>query len=348
MKFSHQSLLAAAALAIGGFIGASSLVAFAGTWTAAPSTPPTNNVDAPINVGDLTQWKTGLLGLSKLEVVSATNGLFAYYASTTPGQLLTAADTSGTIAWSDPITSSVGATYIGDATENVGGTRSVTAGVTMNLPDDTSLYNVLIHATYFNCQDRPVSLILDSTVIGNYRGKNSDTSGCDQNTVIGVATVSSGPHTLKLSSDNGSSIIQETHYSWIAGTTLGITDSDDFPLARIQVNIDEGVVLSIKGTTVTIVSQTSGASILSKVFQNVSTGLPSDGKALVIHNLISNNKYASLLSACPNSTATHVQAINNKGCILQQPSAANSYTTKVWLYDAASDNHKWRFDLDYQ
>ena len=40
--------------------GANLLLA-AGTWSAAPPSPPNNNVDAPLNVGSVTQEKSGLL-----------------------------------------------------------------------------------------------------------------------------------------------------------------------------------------------------------------------------------------------------------------------------------------------
>ncbi len=72
MKLTRQSVLTASSLLIGGFIGASALVAFAsGTWTAPTATPPDGNVDAPINVGSVYQNRSGKLGLGA--VVSYTN-----------------------------------------------------------------------------------------------------------------------------------------------------------------------------------------------------------------------------------------------------------------------------------
>ena len=74
-------------------------------WTHPHSTPPTCITDpanpnydpgclAPINVGDSTQSKTGLLGLAK----------FLFNPTATPnitvGSVLTAMDTSGTVGWS--------------------------------------------------------------------------------------------------------------------------------------------------------------------------------------------------------------------------------------------------------
>ncbi len=59
------------AVVIGALLGASALSVLAqtsGTWTAAPSNPPSNNVPAPLNVGPYAQIKTGLLGLDTLDV----------------------------------------------------------------------------------------------------------------------------------------------------------------------------------------------------------------------------------------------------------------------------------------
>ena len=96
MKITHQSVLASAGLVVGLALGTSALVALADTtWTAAPANPPNNNVAAPINVGALTQTKTGLLGLANLIVTNFT------VATGTPvaGKVLTALDSSGTVGW---------------------------------------------------------------------------------------------------------------------------------------------------------------------------------------------------------------------------------------------------------
>ena len=121
MKLTRNSILAAGSLIVGGFIGASTLVAFAGTWTAAPATPPNNNVDAPINVGSAFQYKTGKLGLGSL--INYSNeanrplldvngtGMFTNLgvtgnlivsagASTTPGAVLTNVNGDGIAKWS--------------------------------------------------------------------------------------------------------------------------------------------------------------------------------------------------------------------------------------------------------
>jgi hypothetical protein len=97
MKFTRQSALTTSALIIGGFLGASALVAFAdSTWTSAPNcsgtTMPCSNVAAPINVGPSTQVKTGELGLGSLQFDPSGE-------TVTPGQVLVATDAYGTVAW---------------------------------------------------------------------------------------------------------------------------------------------------------------------------------------------------------------------------------------------------------
>jgi hypothetical protein len=111
MKITRQSLLAASTLAIGGFIGASILVAFAdSTWTSAPNcsgtTMPCSNVAAPINVSGSAQTKYGSLTINNgnLQVnggFGIAGGPFVFNNGTapTPGQALIAQDVSGTIGW---------------------------------------------------------------------------------------------------------------------------------------------------------------------------------------------------------------------------------------------------------
>ncbi len=80
-------------------------------WTGAPAgTPPANNVDAPINVGVVTQLKSGALGI---------DGLFRSYGSAIfdgtikissgagSGKVLTS-DATGNASWQTPEVSSVG------------------------------------------------------------------------------------------------------------------------------------------------------------------------------------------------------------------------------------------------
>jgi len=69
MSLNSKSTASAIALLIGGFIGASALVALAdGSWTSAPSCTaanmPCNNAAAPINVSATSQWKSGFLGIN--------------------------------------------------------------------------------------------------------------------------------------------------------------------------------------------------------------------------------------------------------------------------------------------
>jgi hypothetical protein len=70
------------------------------SWASAPANPPNNNTDAPINVGSSSQIKTGSLTLTGL--LSLLGGLvFNPNGSSNPivGQVLTAQDTAGTVAW---------------------------------------------------------------------------------------------------------------------------------------------------------------------------------------------------------------------------------------------------------
>ncbi|HTK33262.1 MAG TPA: hypothetical protein VL335_01795 [Candidatus Paceibacterota bacterium] len=103
MKLTRTSVLAASSLLIGGFMGASALVALAG-WTNAPANPPSNNAAAPVNVGggdypagdsrNYSQTKTGLLGLGNFQFVPP-----GMPATGTTGKVLTAIDDFGTVGW---------------------------------------------------------------------------------------------------------------------------------------------------------------------------------------------------------------------------------------------------------
>ena len=130
MTFTPKSALSAASLLIGGFIGASVLVALAqsaSTWTSAPGTPsncPTGypGCDAPLNVALNIQQKLGSLILNANTAGQVQNaiGLTVFGTSTfngsiqvnsgspKPGQVLTAVDTSGTAAWTNAGVSSGG------------------------------------------------------------------------------------------------------------------------------------------------------------------------------------------------------------------------------------------------
>jgi hypothetical protein len=123
---------------VGGFtLGAGVLVALAQTtgWTAAPGTPPSSNVAAPLNVSSNTQTKTGLLGLANLLV----SGTFSLYASTTPGQVLAALDNAGTVGWKT--VSSGGDKLIGVAATGISTSASVAipAGSTYAIIDVTGV-----------------------------------------------------------------------------------------------------------------------------------------------------------------------------------------------------------------
>jgi hypothetical protein len=99
-------------------LGAFAFSAVAGSWTAAPPNPPNNNADAPINVGGLSQAKTGLLGLVNLVVTNLN------VASGTPGigQVLTS-DSSGNASWQAPQGGSVSG---GEVDKITAGTANLT------------------------------------------------------------------------------------------------------------------------------------------------------------------------------------------------------------------------------
>jgi hypothetical protein len=104
MKITRTSILSASSLLIGGLIGASALVAMAQTsnWSGPTATPPNDNVAAPINVGDLAQVKTGLLGLNALQFQPGGTNVAT-------GSVLVAEDQYGTVGWGS---AGVSGTYI--------------------------------------------------------------------------------------------------------------------------------------------------------------------------------------------------------------------------------------------
>ena len=125
MKLTRQSVIAATCLIVGGFIGASALVALAQTWTPAPGIPTTcpagyPGCDAPINVGSSTQTKLGSLILNAALQNQNAFGLTVFGTSILNGtvqinsgspvwgKVLMANDSSGTGVW--VATSSLGIT----------------------------------------------------------------------------------------------------------------------------------------------------------------------------------------------------------------------------------------------
>lgn len=85
-------------LVAGFIIGASALSALAtGTWNPPPSSPPSNNVDAPINVGSLLQEKAGPLLLDTN--LGILGNLVIATGSPAAGKVLTAIDDTGVVTW---------------------------------------------------------------------------------------------------------------------------------------------------------------------------------------------------------------------------------------------------------
>ncbi|HTK33519.1 MAG TPA: hypothetical protein VL335_03170 [Candidatus Paceibacterota bacterium] len=97
MKLTRTSVLAASSLLIGGFMGASALVALAG-WTNAPANPPSSNTEAPINVGSILQSKTGWLGVNGL----ITNNLYVASGTVSTGGSVLTNDGAGNAKWAAP------------------------------------------------------------------------------------------------------------------------------------------------------------------------------------------------------------------------------------------------------
>ncbi|MEI6396797.1 MAG: hypothetical protein WCO48_01865 [Candidatus Taylorbacteria bacterium] len=93
------------AIAIGALLGASALSVLAQSsgWSAPTATPPGNNVAAPLNVSTAPQAKSGLLGLSNLLFNPTWSA-----GSVTPGSVLTALDSDGTVGWGAAAVSSGG------------------------------------------------------------------------------------------------------------------------------------------------------------------------------------------------------------------------------------------------
>ncbi|MDD5165241.1 MAG: hypothetical protein PHG25_01760 [Candidatus Pacebacteria bacterium] len=113
MKLTRQSVLAASSLIIGGFLGASALVAAAANWTNAPANPPSNNVLAPINVGfngnttiqeklDSLQIDGGLGVVGNLIAPNLIVSTSTSNSVVSAGYFLTAADSTGKVKWSAP------------------------------------------------------------------------------------------------------------------------------------------------------------------------------------------------------------------------------------------------------
>jgi hypothetical protein len=96
-NFKHIKRIASVTgLLLGAFVLSA---AAAGVWTPPTNTPPNGNVDAPVNVGDTGQAKTGLLGLKSF-LFNPTG-----VANIPVGSVLTATNADGTVGWTNPETS---------------------------------------------------------------------------------------------------------------------------------------------------------------------------------------------------------------------------------------------------
>ena len=158
---------------------------------------------------------------------------------------------------------------------------------------------------------------------------------------------------------SGASIAAQTcgTAQFVTGFTAGGTITCNFanPMATVEVSADEQAVINLTGTAVTVTNTTSGgASIVSSQFADINNGMPTDGKVLKITSLSSSNSSASIISSCPSggnpansSNGNTPTGMGNHICIYQQPTSSNSYTTKVWLWDAANGGHTWTFTLGY-
>ena len=141
MNLTRQSVLTASALLIGGFIGASALVALAqqtSTWSAPLHSPSTclsgePGCDAPINVGGAGQSKTGLLSLGNFQFVPP--GMPAGI----KGSVLSATDQFGTVGW-------VATSSLGLSGGVSSGVTSIVAGSNVTISPTGGTGNVTINA----------------------------------------------------------------------------------------------------------------------------------------------------------------------------------------------------------
>ncbi|MDE2038246.1 MAG: hypothetical protein KGI69_03440 [Patescibacteria group bacterium] len=97
-------------------------------------------------------------------------------------------------------------------------------------------------------------------------------------------------------------------------------------LASVSLNDDEQVYVNFTGNTVTLTNMTRGGATLISYHFGSPSGMPQDGKALQLTNVVG----------------------RNQPTIIQQPSSSNNYTTIVKIWDGQSGASTYSFDLNYQ
>jgi hypothetical protein len=178
-------------------------------WSAPSALPPTcpagsPGCDAPLNIGNATQAKSGSLFIGQSSVPSGptaytglgyleanalitgsatigTNGLTLNGPVTLPsgiptaGQALESSDTSGDLKWATLPSGPAGYVLTGIASWSPPVASPGSANSTDNVPNQTmdlsagsGTYNTNIFATYFTCDDFTTSLLVDGTPVSVY------------------------------------------------------------------------------------------------------------------------------------------------------------------------------------
>ena len=202
MKLTRNSILAAGSLIIGGFIGASALVAMAG-WQSAPNNPPTCDgstypgCNQPINVGNGTALlgsKISGIGQEKTNSLAIDGYLFTpnlVVATGTPiaGQsVLVAQDSAGTVGWG----SATGGGGVNHSYSVVWGTPTwlttsgwANTGLAITLTPTSASSKIYINASIVANNDNQsgtcaVALYRDSTMLVKF----TDRGGSDNENVL--------------------------------------------------------------------------------------------------------------------------------------------------------------------
>ena len=96
-----------------------------------------------------------------------------------------------------------------------GGSMITGNGAAMVLPAGGP-YKVMVWGTYFSCGDYTTSLRLDGTIVKTYTGANTDSQGCDQNTIMTIVTnVLPGTHTWSFFRSFGMSHTSQQEFRWM-------------------------------------------------------------------------------------------------------------------------------------
>ncbi len=295
-------------------------IGYVSAWTGPESIAPEGNVSAPINVGGSNaeplswQTKTGPLILNTLlvgdlTVSTTTGGTFSAGAS------LVDVDGKGHIGWGIPgaVTEVQNVVYSwmsGTVTSTAAGGYIDSVTTPFNTTD-----NLCIVSSFYNggCDGGAKFLLEDSG--GYWKVSVQNFGDCDNKPSVQYMCT-------------GKDVV--------------------VPMVTVSVHTDEQVLIHLQGSTNSLTNTTRGGASLSSIsYKNASVGMPSDGRALRITSLVSNNGSATALSACPTGWTPGSTALSDKMCIYQQPTSANGYETIVAIWDGAASSHTWTFTLGY-